>query len=117
MFVFHKLLTFIQRENKEKLKKDLYYVYYMIRFCPNKQDLTADVISLIKSRKEGKKVKQNLDKYFSSVDAKGPLLVEKENGPDEYIYDIRQDIFDRFKGLREALQRIGLREALQRISE
>lgn len=30
-------------------------------------------------------------------------MVEKENGPDDYIDDLRQDIFERFKKLRELL--------------
>ena len=102
MFVFHKLLTFVQRQNREKLKKDLYYVYYMLRFCPKKEYLVDGVIFLIKSRGEGKQVKQNLKEYFSSVDSKGPLFVEEENGPDAYIDDLRQDIFDRFNKLKQA---------------
>jgi len=100
MFTFHKLLTFVQRQNKEKFKKDLYYVYYMLRFCPKKEQLVDDVLSLIKGRKEGKWVEVNLNEYFSSVDSKGPLFVEEENGPDAYIDDLRQDIFDRFNKLR-----------------
>ncbi len=30
-------------------------------------------------------------------------MVEKENGPDEYIDDLRQDIFERFNKLLEFL--------------
>lgn len=100
MFVFHKLLTFVQRQNREKLKKDIYYVYYMLRFCPRKEHLVDDVIALIKVRKEGKQVRQNLNAYFSSVDSKGPLFVEEENGPDAYIDNLRQDVFERFNKLR-----------------
>lgn len=103
MFVFHKLLTFVQRQDKEKLKKDIYYVYYMLRFCPKKEQLIKDVLSLIKGKKEGKKVEQNLSEYFSSVDSKGIFLVEEENGPDAYIDNLRQDIFERFNGIRQGL--------------
>jgi len=101
MFAFHKLLTFVDCENKEKLRKDLYYVYYMLRFSPKKEQLSDDVVSLIKKQKEGKQVKANLKEYFSSVDSKGPLFVEQENGPDAYIGDVRQDAFDRFGGIRQ----------------
>jgi hypothetical protein len=101
MFVFHKLLTFVDRENKEKLRKDLYYVYYMLRFSPKKEQLSDDVVSLIKKQKEGKQVKANLKEYFSSVDSKGPLFVEQENGPDAYINNVRQDAFDKFGGIRQ----------------
>ena len=104
MFTFHKLLTFVDRGNKEKLKKDLYYVYYMLRFCPKREQLADDVVALIKKRKEGKQVKENLKDYFNSVDSKGPLLVEEENGPDAYIDNVRQDVFDKFSGI---MRRVG----------
>ena len=74
----------------------MYYVYYMLRFCHKKEELFDDVVSLIKKRKEGKQVKQNLNEYFSSVDSNGPFFVKEENGPDAYIDDVRQDAFDKF---------------------
>ena len=49
-------------------------------------------------------VPDNINKFFERVSSQGCLLVEQENGPDEHIHDVRQDIFDRFKRLREALQ-------------
>ena len=103
MFTFHKLLTFVDRKNKEKLRKDLYYVYYMLRFCPQRERLAGEVAAFIKNRKEGKSVTKNLKGYFASVDSKGPLFVEQQNGPDEFVHDLRQDIFERFSKLREAL--------------
>lgn len=103
MFVFHKLLTFIQRENSEKFKKDLYYVYYMLRFSSKKEELIGQVNAFIKSREQGAVVKRNLRKYFKDVSSQGPLLVEQESGPDEYIRDLRQDIFERFQMLRDSL--------------
>lgn len=104
MFVFHKLLTFIDRENKAKLRKDLYYVYYMLRFSPTKAQLFDDVVGLIKKRKEGKQVKENLQEYFSSVDSKGPLFVEQENGPDAYIANVREDAFDKFSDIKQRVE-------------
>jgi hypothetical protein len=104
MFAFHKLLTFVDRENKEKLRKDLYYVYYMLRFSQKKEQLNDDVVGLIKKQKEGKQVKANLKEYFSSVDSKGPLFVEQENGPDPYINNVRQDVFDKFGAIRQKVE-------------
>lgn len=105
MFAFHKLLTFVDRENKEKLRKDLYYVYYILRFSPEKEQLNDDVVGFIKKQKEGRQVKANLKEYFSSVDSKGPLFVEQENGPDPYINNVRQDAFDKFGAIK---QRVGV---------
>jgi predicted DNA-binding transcriptional regulator len=99
MFVFHKLLTFVQRKNSQKFKKDLYYVYYMLRFSTRKDELIDEVKLLIKNKEQGKRVKQNISKYFGSVDSEGALLVEQENGPDDYIANLKQDIFERFNSL------------------
>ena len=104
MFTFHKLLTFIDRQNMEKLRKDLYYAYYMLRFSPRRAQLADDVVELIKKLKEGKKVKRNLDQYFSKVDAKGPLYVQDENGPDTYIDNVREDAFDKFSDIRRRVE-------------
>lgn len=105
MFVFHKLLTFVDRENKAKLRKDLYYVYYMLRFSPTKAQLCDDVVGLIQKRKEGKQVKENLKEYFGSVDSKGPLFVEQENGPDAYVSNVREDAFEKFSGIRQRVEK------------
>ena len=59
---------------------------------------------LIEKRKEGKQVKENLKRYFSSVDSKGPLFAEQENGPDAYINNVRQDAFDKFSGIRRRVE-------------
>ena len=100
IFTFHKMLTFIERQNMAKLRKDLYYVYYMLRFSPGRAQLADDVAGLIKKLKEGKKVKQNIDQYFNKVYAKGPVYVQDENGPDTYIDDVRQDAFEKFSDIR-----------------
>lgn len=76
-----------------------YLVYYMLRFNPKKEQFTNDVASLIKKQEEGRQVKENLKKYFSSVNSKGPLFVEQENGPDAYIADVKKDVFDKFSQL------------------
>ena len=46
---------------------------------------------------------KNLETCFSSKLADGVLLVEREFGPDPFIDDLRQDIFERFERLREVL--------------
>ena len=101
-FLYHKGSTFIDRENKEKQAKDLYYMYFMLRHA---SDIDLILREISQYREEGylKSVTDNINKFFERVSSQGCLLVEQENGPDEYIYDVRQDIFDRFKRLREAL--------------
>ena len=43
-------------------------------------------------------------KFFVKKSSLGCLMVERENMPDEYIDDLRQDIFERFDNLRICLK-------------
>jgi len=103
-FLYHKGATFFDRENKEKQAKDLYYMYFILRYSPD-IDLILQEISLYREEGYLMSVPDNINKFFERVSSQGCLLVEQENGPDEYIRDVRQDIFIRFKRLRETLQK------------
>jgi hypothetical protein len=100
IFVFHKLLTFIQRENEDNKRKDLYYAYFILRFCPNKARLVDEVKYLIKKREEGKKVVNNIQTVFAHKDDKGPVAIEREYGMDYYISSVRNDAYDRIIQLK-----------------
>lgn len=50
-----------------------------------------------------REVPQNLKEYFNRKSSIGCILVEKENGPDHFIEDVREDVFKRFMQLREIL--------------
>lgn len=97
-FLYHKGATFIERDDEQKKAKDLQYMYFILRYAP---DLDVILKEIAEYKKKGyfKEVSRNLDKYFERKTSQGCLLVEKENGPDEYIADLRQDIFERFKKL------------------
>ena len=73
---------------------------FLTKWTPEKQN-AEDLLSnaLTKAKEQGKRVIQNINNYFNSVDSEGPFLVEQENGPDAYIDDLRQDIFERFNML------------------
>jgi hypothetical protein len=103
-FLYNKGATFVDRENKEKQAKDLYYMYFILRYSPD-IDLILQEISLYREEGYLMNVPDNINKFFERVSSQGCLLVEQENGPDEYISDVRQDIFNRFKRLRETLQK------------
>lgn len=103
-FLYHKGATFIDRENKEKQAKDLYYMYFILRYAPNVDEILKEV-SQYKKKGYLPSVTNNVNKFFERVSSQGCLLIEQENGPDEYIHDVRQDIFERFKDLGEVLQK------------
>jgi hypothetical protein len=78
-------------------------MYYILRYAEN-----LDVIL--------NEVRQYYDKgyflsefayirdYFKRKTSPGCLMVEQENGPDEYIDNVRKDIFNRFNQLIELIQ-------------
>lgn len=102
IFLFHKAITFTDRENEEKKSKDIYYIYYILRFHPRKELLFRNLKEL-GLHEEKKQVLNNLKEFFSRVTSRGCLIVEQENGPDDYIDDVRQDAFDRFRELIDVL--------------
>ena len=101
-FLYHKTATFIDRDDEQKQAKDLHYMYFILRHAP---DIDTILKEIIQYNKQGdfKEIHENLSRYFDRKTSKGCLMVEKENGPDEYIDDLRQDIFERFKNLQESL--------------
>ena len=101
-FLYHKAATFIDREDEQKQAKDLSYIYFILRDAPDLDILLKEVTQY---KKQGyfKEISQNLGKYFERKTSRGCLMVEKENGPDLYVDDLRQDIFERFKQLRGSI--------------
>ena len=101
-FLYHKGATFTEREDEQKQAKDLHYMYFILRYVPDIETVLKEAGEY--SRKGLlKEVLRNLEKYFSQKTGNGCLMVEKENGPDPYVDDLREDIFERFKKLRESL--------------
>ena len=101
-FLYHKGATFTEREDEQKQAKDLHYMYFILRYTPDIETVLKEAGEY--SRKGLlKEVSRNLDKYFSGKTGNGCLMVEKENGPDPYVSDLREDIFERFKKLRKSL--------------
>jgi len=43
-YVFHKLLTFSLRPDPAKMRIDLYYTYYVLRFSPNPASLLSHIL-------------------------------------------------------------------------
>lgn len=101
-FLYHKGATFIDREEELKQAKDLHYMYFILRYAPNIDIILAE-IAKYKEKGYFVSISKNIKKYFERKTSLGCLMIEKENGPDEYIDDLRQDIFERFNELLEFL--------------
>src|SRR4030066_261120 len=70
-----------------------------------RQNLDIILAEVVEYKKKGYFVgiSKNIKKYFERKTSQGCLMIEKENGPDEYIDDLKQDIFERFNQLLEFL--------------
>jgi len=99
-FLYHKGATFIDGEGEQKQAKDLHYMYFILRYAPNIDSIFEEVIGY-KNSGYFPNILIDLNKYFEKKSSQGCLMVERENGPDYYMDDLRQDIFERFKKLRE----------------
>jgi len=100
-FLYHKAATFIDREDEQKQAKDLHYMYFILRYAPDTDTILKEITQYYR---QGylKDTPKNLSSYFERKTSKGCLMVEKENGLDPYIDDLRQDIFERFNKLQTA---------------
>lgn len=94
-YVWHKLLTFPLREETGGKSKDLYYLYYVLRYSPNIEQITGDLARLRTRRAQARAVRANIEQYFSNPLGEGVLLTESEFGPDYIVDDLRQDIYVR----------------------
>ncbi|MFZ2356549.1 MAG: GSU2403 family nucleotidyltransferase fold protein [Candidatus Omnitrophota bacterium] len=101
-FLYHKAATFIDREDEQKQAKDLHYMYFILRYAPDTDTILKEIAQYY-NQGYFKEIPKNLSSYFERKTSKGCLMVEKENGPDPYIDDLRQDIFERFKKLQTAV--------------
>jgi len=101
-YIYHKGLTFIDRQSEESKAKDLHYIYYVLRFAPDLNNILSELSEFNKD-KNSVRFKDNIKKYFERISSQGCLMVEKENGPDDYIDRIRNDAFERFNNLVQSL--------------
>jgi len=99
IFIFHKLITFQERKDIQKIAKDIYYAYYMLRFSPNIRTILAD-FKKYHNLPEWQLVAKGLFDHFSAPHSKGVLLVESEFGADSIVSNLRQHIFETFEQLK-----------------
>lgn len=103
-FVFHKLLTFTEREGQFKRDKDLYYTFYVLYFHPHAKTIVKEIRNLIRNHPRGVKVKTNIEKYFEDENDKGPKIIEKlcsGTSMERLILDVKEEAFQIISGLIE----------------
>lgn len=94
-FVCHKCATFTDRIDRQKMAKDLYYAYFVLRYAPDPDKIAAE-IRRYSAEPLYAKAMANLREYFTSGAGRGCAMVAQENGQDYYIDDLISDIRARF---------------------
>ena len=99
-FICHKCATFTDRIDRQKMAKDLYYAYFVLRYAPDAEEITAEMRGYSTAPLYAKAM-ANLRKYFAGETGRGYAMVAQENGPDYYIDDLAADIRARFFKITE----------------
>ncbi|MDQ7773532.1 MAG: GSU2403 family nucleotidyltransferase fold protein [Elusimicrobiales bacterium] len=94
-FVLHKCATFAGRADAQKIGKDLYYAYFVLRYAPDGAALLSELRGYGRSA-IFRRARANVRAWFPDKYGRGCVYVRRENGPDEYIEDLAGDIFRRF---------------------
>lgn len=69
-FLYHKGVTFVMRSYEPKRDKDLWYVYFILKFCPDQKALLS-ALAQYKKHELFKPFRSNLKKYLAEVDKPG----------------------------------------------
>jgi hypothetical protein len=97
-FALHKCATFTQRNDAQKMAKDLYYAYFVLRHSPFQEEILTKIRSYSRETLFLKAV-ENIKTYFTSETSRGCVMVAGENGPDPYIENLGKDVYARFIGI------------------
>lgn len=97
-FVCHKCATCTDRDDRQKMAKDLYYAYFVLRHAPDAAALGVEMAGY-KTTAAHRKAVANIKEYFGREGAPGCALVSGEYGADPYIDDLAGDIRSRFNRL------------------
>ena len=73
-FLYHKAITFVMRSGEAKRDKDLSYVYFILKFCPDPKAL-IEALTRYKKHELFKSFRQNLKKYLSDVSKPGYVML------------------------------------------
>lgn len=74
IFLFHKGVTFVMRSANFKRDKDLFYVYFVLRFHPDREKI-LNVLKRFKKDDYFQAFRQNMKEYLSDISSPGYLIL------------------------------------------
>jgi hypothetical protein len=97
-FLYHKGITFVMRSYEPKRDKDLSYVYFILKFCPDPETLLED-LARYKKHEFFKSFRANLKKYLGDVGKPGYKMLRPFVRRWVEERKINEEIQDTFKNL------------------
>lgn len=105
LFLYHKGITFVSRSDSLKRDKDLFYVYFILRFSPDLQGL-LDAVSRLKSHEYFGTFRKNLTDYLADPSRQGYLMLRPFVSRWVEERDINKEIEETFRGLLREIARV-----------
>lgn len=102
IFLYHKGITFVMRSQDFKRDKDLFYVYFILRFYPDHKKL-LDALSGFKNDDYFHTFKQNIEEYLADISSPGYLILRSFLRTSMAEGDINADITATFSDLLKLL--------------
>lgn len=98
MFLYHKGITFVMRSAKFKRDKDLFYVYFILRFHPDRVKI-LEALKRFKKDDYFQAFKENIKEYLSSISSPGYLILRPFLQTTMAESDINRDIEETFSAV------------------
>jgi len=102
IFLYHKGITFVMRSADFKRNKDLFYVYFILRFHPDRKKL-LDALKMFKNDDYFHAFKQNIKEYLADISLPGYLILRPFLRTSMVEGDINTDIADTFSDFLKLL--------------
>ncbi len=105
LFLYHKGITFVARSDSVKRDKDLFYVYFILRFSPDPQRL-LDTLAHLKSDEYFETFRRNLTDYLGDPSRQGYLMLRPFVSRWVEERDINREVEETFQGLLREIARV-----------
>lgn len=98
LFLFHKGITFVNRSEPMKRDKDLFYIYFILRFSPDTSGL-LDAVARLKSHEYFEAFRRNLADYLADPSRPGYLMLRPFVSQWVPERDVNKEIEETFRDL------------------
>jgi len=105
LFLYHKGITFVSRSDSMKRDKDLFYVYFILRFSPDRSGL-LEAVSHLKPHEYFGTFRRNLVDYVADPSRQGYLMLRPFVSRWVEERNVNKEIEETFQDLLQEIARV-----------